>query len=268
MRQAPNRKLEAFGKRMQNLRRNEEDTPGHEAMSRRAFVERAGELGYNVSVDWITAIELGQRKDVTLSDVVILSKVLGLQPIRVLCDLSRPFNEADLPAFRGLSNIEVVGDFYCLGDGIETYALLGPDVLAARKLELALKTYEDSLDKLESYFPPDKPIELVGDEDDEEHQRLLRQAFPTMLHREANRGHLDVIDGFVQMVKPWRDAVKASGVRFDGTIMDKYRVLRDDQFAKFLLKVQERNRYDRNLYAMPIVTEAPEAPGEGTPDAA
>lgn len=268
MRQAPNRKLEAFGKRMQNLRRNEEDTPGHEAMSRRAFVERAEELGYNVSVDWITAIELGQRKDVTLSDVVILSKVLGLQPIRVLCDLSRPFNEADLPAFRGLSNIEVVGDFYCLGDGIETYALLGPDVLAARMLELALKTYEDSLDKLESYFPPDEPIELVGDEDDEEHQRLLRQAFPTMLHREANRGHLDVIDGFVQMVRPWRDAVKANGVRFDDTIMNKYRVLRDDQFAKFLLKVQKRNRYDRNLYAMPIVTEAPEAPGEGTPDAA
>lgn len=89
-----------------------------------------------------------------------------------------------------------------------------------------------------------------------------------MLHREANREQLDVIDGFVQTVKPWRDAVKANGVRFDGTIMNKYRVLRDDQFAKFLVEVQKRNIFDRKLYAQPIVTEAPEAHGEGTPDVA
>lgn len=235
-----------FGKRMTHYRNNSVDDPKRKAMTRKEFIAKAESMGESVTIDWLASIELGQRRDLTLRDVMLLARVLDRPMIAIMCDLTQPFKEADLPTFKGKTNLEVVDEcFGMLGDGLESYAPLGTIMYTAKKLALVMQTYESAFNALDYYIEPDAP------EKPDAEGNVSGKAFLAALRKDEYQPNIDVIDNFLKVVVPLRQSLRQEGVLFppDGPFRD----LGDGRFEEFVKAAKQQHVEDTERFDKPII---------------
>mgnify|MGYP000181209622 CR=1 FL=1 len=255
MRRQASPRTARFGRHIRDLRKNEDNSKAHKGMSRPEFVRKATELGEPVSIDWITAIELGQRQDLTLGDLMTLSRTLERPLAAILCDLKQPFEESFLPMFKGKTNIEVLNEcFGALSDGLESYATLGSVVYNARKVELSMQVCNDALRILSDYEGPETP------ESPSAEGYVSSEAFNDSLEKACAQEQFDVLNGYIPEISSLRKALKADGVHFPDR-PGPFQNLCDERFNGMMLAVKNQSTKQlKRLSDIRIIAPMPPVP--------
>lgn len=232
-----NPRMQGFGRRMQRLRSNADGRTDLTAMSRQEFVQKAMDMGEYIAVGTLSDIEQGYKNDVSVGQSVMFARVLGVPLAEILCDVTQPFEEADLPTFTGMSHLEVLD--WCFGtisDGMGSYARLGPVPLLARQLELALEVHADAANLLREYLDSaNEPKPQSAEERDSVAQsgEISADEFARRLQsvrdRNEARENWDIVEGFLLEVVPMRESLKQAGVRF-GRPTHRFEMLSDARF--------------------------------------